>query len=37
MQEGIALGAADYIMKPYDLEELLDVVYTKLLGGNTHD
>jgi DNA-binding response OmpR family regulator len=32
MQEGISLGAADYLIKPYDLEELLDAVYTKLLG-----
>jgi CheY-like chemotaxis protein len=34
MQEGISLGAADYLTKPYDLEELLDAVYTKLLGKN---
>jgi len=34
MQEGISLGAADYLIKPYDLEELLDAVYTKLLGRN---
>jgi CheY-like chemotaxis protein len=37
MQEGISLGAADYLTKPYDLEELLDAVYTKLLGRNIHE
>jgi len=37
MQEGISLGAADYLIKPYDLEELLDAVYTKLLGRTIHE
>ena len=37
MQEGISLGAADYLTKPYDLEELLDAVYTKLLGRNINE
>ena len=32
LQEGISLGAADYITKPYDLDELLDAVYTKLIN-----
>ena len=34
LQEGTSLGEADYLTKPYDLEELLEAVYTKLLGRN---
>jgi len=37
MQEGISLGAADYIIKPYDLHELLEAVYTKLIGRSVID